>query len=211
MRRWYPRLLVLLAFVAGGVAYGRLPARVPIHWDLHGRVNGWGSPAVAAFIMPCVLLLVWLLLVFIPRVDPLRANYDKFSDTYAFLVNLVVTFLFLAHLMLLAAALGMHVDMARTSGMLLGLLFVGMGNVLPRARRNWFVGIRTPWTLSSDRVWERTHRVGGYLFTAAGVLAIIASLVGRAAGVPITLALAVAAGVGSAGYSYLVWRQEGAP
>lgn len=210
MRRWYPALLVALAFVAGCIAYGRLPARVPIHWDLHGRANGWGSPAVAAFIMPCVLLLVWLLLAFVPRVDPLRANYDKFSGTYAFLVNLIVTFVFLAHLMLLAAALGMRVDMARMSGALLGLLFVGMGNVLPRARRNWFVGIRTPWTLSSDRVWDRTHRVGGYLFTGAGVLAILASVAGGSAGIPITVGLVIAAAIGSAGYSYFVWRQEGA-
>jgi len=211
MRKWYPALLVVLAFVVAGVAYGRMPARVPIHWDIHGRANGWGGPAMAAFFMPCILAAIWLLLVVIPRIDPLRANYAKFQGTYATLMDLILTFMFLTYLLLLGAALGMHTDLSRATAALIGLLFVGMGNILPRARRNWFIGIRTPWTLSSDRVWDRTHRVAGYLFTCAGVLAVIASVINGAVGILVTIVVVLVAVIGAAAYSYVVWRQEGAP
>lgn len=208
MRKWYPALLVILAFVIGAMAYGKLPPRVPIHWDAHGRANGWGSPAVDAFVMPWVIAGMWLLFAVIPRIDPLRANYEKFAGTYTLLVNLILTFMFVIHIATLGAAMGMRVDMARIAPMLIGLLFIGMGNVLPRARRNWFVGIRTPWTLSSDRVWERTHRLGGYLFTAAGVIALIVALIGGGGAIPVIVGLSAAVAVALMAYSYILWRQE---
>jgi uncharacterized membrane protein len=208
MRKWYPALLVLLAFAAGAYAYGKLPPSVPIHWDAHGRVNGYGPRGLAAFLMPCIIAAIWALLTVLPHADPLRANYAKFGGTYAYLVDVVLTFMFVIHVVTLRAAMGAHMDMARIVGVMIGLLFIAIGNVLPRARRNWFMGIRTPWTLSSDRVWDRTHRVGGYLFIAAGVLALITSLVAGAAAIPVSVGLAVAAAFVAAAYSYALWRQE---
>jgi uncharacterized membrane protein len=112
---------------------------------------------------------------------------------------------------MLRAALGYPVAMQRVVPVGIGVLFVVMGNLLPRARPNWFVGIRTPWTLSSDRVWEKTHRLGGHLFVAAGILIVLAALVMEhwAHVVLITVVLLCTAGVFI--YSYVEWKREQNP
>lgn len=209
MRRWLAPLCIIAGFVASALVWTRLPERVAVHWDTHGAVNGYGSRFAAAFLMPAAMLGVWLLLRALPRIDPRRANYAKFADTYDLLVNSLVALFLVMHLALLANAVGSPVSMARVAPVLLGLQFIILGNALPRARPNWWFGIRTPWTLSNDRVWTRTHRVGGYLLAAAGALML---LIGAIAPTPFAFALgisvAVAASFGSVIYSYFAWKQE---
>lgn len=208
MRRWFAPLLILAAVVFSVIVYARLPERMPMHWGVHGEVNRYGSRAEGAFFMPGVMLLIWLLLRFLPRIDPRRANYEKFADTYDLIVNSLVALFAVMHLALLGTALGWPISMARLVPALVGLQFVILGNALPRARPNWWFGIRTPWTLSNDRVWTRTHRVGGYLLAGAGLVLLLSA----ALPAPWTFALGVgavaAAGFGSLVYSYLAWKQE---
>ena len=207
------RKLVAPFFILGAIAFSiavwsRLPERMPVHWGLNGQVDRYGSRLEAAFFFPAMMLLVWLLLRFLPRIDPRRANYAKFADTYDLLVNSFVALFAVMHVALLGAALGWPVSMERVVPALIGVQFIILGNVLPRARPNWWFGIRTPWTLSNDRVWMRTHRVAGYLLAGAGVVL----LAGAALPGPWTFALgvvaAIAAGFGSLVYSYFAWKQE---
>lgn len=207
------RKLVAPLFILGAIAFSvavwsRLPERMPVHWGLNGQVDRYGSRPEAALFFPAMMLLVWLLLRFLPRIDPRRANYAKFADTYDLLVNSFVALFAVMHVALLGAALGWPVSMERVVPALIGVQFIILGNVLPRARPNWWFGIRTPWTLSNDRVWVRTHRVGGYLLAGAGVVL----LAGAALPGPWTFALgvvaAIAAGFGSLVYSYFAWKQE---
>ena len=207
MRKWYPAFLIAATAIASAIAYPRLPETVPSHWNLHGQVNGWQSRGFAAFLMPIVLLVLWGVMRGLPAIDPRRANYAKFQPTYDFVVGAVLTVPALIHLAVIGAALGAPISIQRVMPIAFGIMLIAIGNQLPRARPNWWFGIRTPWTLSNDRVWERTHRVGGYLITAAGAAIIIGALVMKLAG-PLVIVCIAGAGLGSAIYSYFAWRQE---
>lgn len=209
MRKWYPVALVVLAGILSLLVYGHLPARIPMHWDLQGRVTRFGSRAEGAFLTPLIMLGVTLLIPLLPRIDPRRRNYEKFMPTYYLILDAVVTLLFVIHVGVLATALGFHLDMARLVPAGVGVMLVVFGNVLPRVRPNWMVGIRTPWTLSSDRVWVRTHRVGGYLMIAAGLLLVAATVLPLGARAStVTLAVVLLAALAPVVYSYFAWRQE---
>ena len=208
MRKWLAPAIIALAIAFSAAVYARLPERLPVHWNLHGEVDRYGSRAEGAFFLPGLMLLLWMLLRFLPRIDPRRANYAKFGDTYDLLVNSLVALFAVMHVALIGSSLGWPVSMARVVPALVGLQFIILGNALPRARSNWWFGIRTPWTLSNERVWARTHRVGGYLLAGAGFVLLVA------AGLPSvwTFALGIAAvgsaAVGSLVYSYFAWKQE---
>ena len=119
----------------------------------------------------------------------------------------VLTVLALIHVAVIGAALGAPVSIHRLVPIALGVMLIAIGNQLPRARPNWWFGIRTPWTLSNDRVWERTHRVGGYLMTAAGAAIMVGAFVTSLAG-PLVIVCIAGSALGSVIYSYVAWRQE---
>jgi uncharacterized membrane protein len=209
LRRWFPLLLALLAAAISLAVYPRLPAQMVTHWDASGNPNGWMPRALGAFFAPALIALTGGILRLAPRIDPRRANYDKFRGAYESTIAAVLLLLLAVHLVVLAAALGYPVPVARLVPIFVGLLLLFIGNVLPRARSNWLYGIRTPWTLSSDRVWERTHRLAGYAMTAAGVLIILASaLLPLRAGIFLIVGAALAATLGPAVYSYFIWKKE---
>lgn len=181
---------------------------MPTHWNAAGEVDGWSSRAVGAFLMPTVALGLWLLFLVLPRLDPRRANYERFGRTYDLVVAAVVVFQVAVHVLTLGAALGWPIAVDTVIIVGVGLLLLLLGNVLPRVRPNWFIGIRTPWTLSSDRAWERTHRVGGYIFSAAGLVVVAAAALPDAWKVWVIVAAAAAASLGTVVYSYFAWKQE---
>lgn len=208
MRKWYPVILTALMIVVAVFAYSRLPDRMPTHWNHKGEITSYGSKWMVVITMPSLLLALWAMLRVLPRVDPWRENYVKFQATYDLVVNCVLTIIALAEVAMLATALGAPIAVDRVIRASAGVLLVIIGNVLPRARPNFWLGIRTPWTLTNARVWERTNRAGGYLLVAAGVLAIGSAVI------PInvsarTLGIAgAAAAILTVIYSYFVWRQE---
>ena len=208
MRKWYPAVLIVVTAILSAVAYPRLPATVPSHWNIHGQVNSWQSRERAAFFVPILLLVVWAAMRGLPKIDPRRANYAKFQPTYDFVIAAVLTMVALVHLAVLAYALGLPILIHRIAPVLLGLMLIAIGNQLPRARSNWWFGIRTPWTLSNDRVWERTHRVGGYVMTLIGVLAIVSSFFAAEVAFVTFIVVAGAMSLGLIAYSYFVWKHE---
>jgi uncharacterized membrane protein len=206
--RWIGPVVIGAMLVFSAVVYSSLPAEVPTHWNLRGEVDGWSSREWGAFFGPVMATALWLLLPLLRKVDPRRRNYDRFDATFWLIVNLMVVFLGAVHVLALGSALGWGIDMTRWVLVLLGLMFVGLGNYLPRLRSNWWMGVRTPWTLDSETVWRATHRVAGYTFVAGGLLAIVAALL------PTDLAFIVAM-IGMTGaalipvvYSYVVYRRE---
>jgi uncharacterized membrane protein len=208
MRKWLAPALIVVTVVGSAIVYPRLPDRVPVHWDVHGQVNRYGSRLEAAALLPLVMLGTWLLLRLLPRIDPRRMNYAKFADTYDLFVNSLLTLFAILQGVSLAAALGRPLPMNRVVPALVGMLFIILGNALPRARPNWWFGIRTPWTLSSDRVWMKTHRVGGYLMVGAGLLMVGAAAVQSAWTLLVAFVAMLAAGFGSLVYSYFAWKEE---
>lgn len=208
MRKWIAPLLIVAAFAFSVIVYSRLPDRMPMHWGLHGNVNRYGSRIEGAFLPPVLMLGLWLLLRFLPRIDPRRANYAKFADTYELFIDSTIALFAVLHVAQLGTALGWPISMQRLVPALVGLLFIILGNALPRARPNWWFGIRTPWTLSNDRVWMRTHRVAGYLLAAAGLVLVLAALLPSAWTFALGITAVGAAAFGSFVYSYFAWKQE---
>ena len=210
--RWYPVATVVAALVASAAVYGRLPERVPTHWNAAGDADGYGPRLFGVLIGPVMLAFVALLAPQLPRIDPRGASYAKFQPTFRLVVNTVLTLLLALHGVMLAAMLGARPPMARLGTFSLGVLIAVVGNSLPRVRPNWMFGIRTPWTLASDRVWERTHRVGGYLLLGAGLVMMVAALTlpspaaARVTGGALTISVASAVL-----FSYVAWRRERRP
>lgn len=165
---WMGVAIALAMALFSAAVYGRLPERLATHWNFAGKPDGWSGRAEAAWMLPAVALALWGILWLLPRIDPRRANYARFSGTYALVVNLTLLFLAVLHAAALGAAIGWPMDMGRLANAMVGLLFVAIGNVLPRVQPNWVVGIRTPWTLESDRMWRQTHRLGDAFSLRAG-------------------------------------------
>ena len=209
LKRWYPIVLALIGVATSLAVFDRLPAHVAAHWDLVGNPNGWVSRPVAAFLTPVVLLGVWALLRAAPLIDPRRENYNKFTSAYDITVAATLLLLFVMHLIVLALGLGYHVAIARLGPAMLGALFLIIGNVMPLARSNFMFGLRTPWTLSNDRVWTRTHRLAGYTMSGAGLLIIAAAVVLRPDVInDVVIAAIVTAIAGPVVYSYITWKRE---
>lgn len=208
MRKWYPILPIAIAVAASIYVYPRLPDSVPTHYDIRGVPNDYGPKWIATALFPAMLLVLWGVLRGLPRIDPRRANYARMQSTYDLVVNLVLTMIAALHLIFLRGALADGAPLLRFIPAVIGVSFIVLGNVMPRARPNWWFGIRTPWTLSNDRVWERTHRVGGYVMTATGVLAIITAFFSSPLALVAFAVLAIAMSVGLMAYSYFAWKQE---
>ena len=214
MRTWrieWPQWLIIVAmFALASVVWRGAPDSLPVHWGLSGAPDRYGNKVEALLMPPLLALGVYMLMLVLPHLDPGRANYANFAGAYTFIryaVLLVIAAFYVVTL--LVGVAGWQFDMGRVAPAIIGIVFVALGSVMGKLRPNWFVGIRTPWTLSSKRAWVKTHRLGGWLFVALGGLFMVGALgtspvlrvVPLAAVVIIVLVLSV--------YSYVQWRNDG--
>lgn len=210
-RRIVHPLLIIVAFAAAAVAWTQLPEQVPVHWNFEGDVDRYGSRFEGALLVPAMMLFVWGMLRTLPKLDPKRANYARMESTWEFVITLTLAAMLALHLALLGSSLGYPVPIDTIVPVVVGVLLLGMGNVLPRAKPNWWFGVRTPWTLSNERVWTRTHRVAGYSLSIAGLALVAAAFVtAPVARILILGGIAIAAIVPIV-FSYVAWRQESSP
>jgi uncharacterized membrane protein len=207
-KRWIAPALIggMLLFTA--VVYSSLPDQVPTHWNIRGEVDGWSSRTTGALLAPLIALGLWLLLPVLRRIDPRRAHYERFDATFWLLLNVIVMFMAAMHVLSLGASLGWPVDVTRGVLVILGLLFAGLGNYLPRLRSNWWMGIRTPWTLDSEVVWRATHRLAGITFVAAGLITVVAAVLPTSQAFAIAMVALAAGAFIPAAYSYFAYRAE---
>lgn len=208
-RKWSPLIVPLLALAVSLYAWPRLPERVPTHFGVGGAPDGWGSRAMGALLMPAVMAFIVGVFRVLPAIDPRRENWAKMRGFVDAMLWSVLLLMLALHVAIIAYALGAPVNIDAVGRGGIGVLFIVLGVLLPRAQPNWFVGIRTPWTLSNDRVWARTHRVGGRLFVAAGVVLLASPLLGGMRDTFFLLPVSVGvAALGTVAYSYVAWRQE---
>jgi uncharacterized membrane protein len=212
-----PQVLVVLAlFAASAVACPRVPERLPVHWNLAGEVDRWGGRFEGLLLLPLIAAGVYLLLLLVPRIDPGRENYASFRRPWLVIRWVMLAILAGTHGLMIASALrgddaasaSASVAMMRWIPALVGASFVVIGNLLGKIRPNWFVGIRTPWTLSSKRSWARTHRVGGWVFIALGLLIVVGAFVRHPWLWGGIAAVGLVAVVGLVVYSWRVWRDD---
>jgi uncharacterized membrane protein len=168
--------ILVLTFAVPIIAYPYLPDPMASHWGLSGEADGYLPKIWGLFLIPLISAGLALLLLAIPRIDPLRENIEKFMETFdSFIIVLLLFFLYIQQLVILWN-LGLRFNLAQVLSPAFGVLLYACGILTGRAKRNWFIGVRTPWTLSSDRVWDRTHAIGGKLFRIAGILAFLGIL-----------------------------------
>ncbi|HEY1128434.1 MAG TPA: SdpI family protein [Roseateles sp.] len=204
--------LIAVMALAGAWAFMQLPAgtQVPVHFNALGEADGWAAAGLGLFMLPLLALgllgLQWVL----PRLDPRGENLRKSGKALATIWLAVTLLLALVQAQVVAMSLGQAGPAPRLPMLLMGGLFVLMGNVLGKLRSNYTVGIRTPWTLANERVWDQTHRFAGKVFVVAGLLLVALSMSPlppqwQAAAICGT---ALAAAAVSVLKSYWLWRRQ---
>ena len=207
-RRWFGLVIAAVAVVVSIWAYPQLPPTIATHWNVGGAADGFSSRATAVLIMPLVIIALTGLFNVLPKLDPRRANYAKFIDTYWLIANAVLLFILIGHGMIIATGLGYPVKVDRFMPIGIGLLFIVLGNYLTRVDPNWFIGIRTPWTLSSDTVWRKTHRTGGWLMVVGGFVLAASVFLPQGAFLPLLIAAILIVAVIPVAQSYVLWKRE---
>jgi uncharacterized membrane protein len=203
-----PILLVLLAIMASFYFYFHFPDSVPIHWNIAGEVDNYGSRTTGAFLFPAIILGMYLLFLALPYIDPKKKRYEQFRKVYHVFKNILVFFMVGIYFITSLNALGYRIPVGLWTPLLVGLLFVIMGNYMGKIKSNWFIGIRTPWTLSSEEVWNKTHRFGGKIFIIGGILMMIMYLLPAKLQLILFVFIISFILLGTIGYSYILYRTE---
>jgi immunity protein, SdpI family len=201
--------LIVAMFVVAAVRWGSVPDQIPVHWNAAGDVDGYAGRFVGLLLLPIITAGLYFLLKFIPRIDPANRNYESFAGTYLLVrVLLTVYMAFIYVVTNLAIGREETVPVGELIIGAVGVLFIVLGGAMGKFRPNWFAGIRTPWTLSSKRSWVKTHRLGGRVFIAAGVAALLGAMIGGEWAFYAMFAVLIPGLVWVVVYSYIVWRDD---
>jgi len=199
--------LVLLSFILSIYFFPLVPEQMATHWNSQGEVNGYMSKLWGLFFTPVLITGIAILFLVIPRIDPKKENIGKFRKYYDGFIILFIIFMIAVHLQILLWNIGIEISPNTVFPAGTGLLFYYIGILLENAERNWFIGIRTPWTLSSDKVWKKTNRLAGKLFKLAGIVAIFGAFFSKLAVFFIVVPALFIAGF-TVVYSYLEYQRE---
>ncbi len=200
-------VMILLSFAIGIYYYPQMPDRIASHWNAQGQVDGHMSKFPGLFLMPIISAGLLLLFILIPRIDPLKSNIELFRKYFDGFVVLIIVFLFYLNLLTIFWNSGYRFNMITFLSPAFAVLFYYSGILIENAKRNWFIGIRTPWTMSSDRVWDKTHKIGGKLFKIAGIIALGAVFFETAA-IFFIIVPVIVVSIYTVVYSYLEYRKE---
>ncbi|HNQ95896.1 MAG TPA: SdpI family protein [Anaerolineales bacterium] len=200
-------ILIAVATLAGVLLWNRLPDPMPSHWNAAGEVDDYMPKFWGVFLMPIVTVALLGLFLVIPRIDPPKANIDKFIGIFNVFIVVFVAYMLYVYALTLFAALDIAFNMTAMLVPVVGLLFIGIGYMMGKAKRNFFIGIRTPWTLSSETVWDETHKLGSKLFMLGGAVTILSAFLGET-GIWIMLAAILIAAFVPIVYSYVLYQRE---
>jgi uncharacterized membrane protein len=206
-RKYYLAGIALMALVIAATvaAYPHLPSVVPMHWDAHGHVNGWGPKWTLFVLDPGAMAGILLLFSVLPWLSPKHFEVDTFRSTYLYIMVAILAMLAYVHALILAASLSWVVDVSRAIMGGVSLLVALTGNVLGKVRRNFFVGVRTPWTIANEHVWNATHRFAARTFFAGGLAGLACAILG--APFWASLAAILTGALAPAVYSLILYKQ----
>lgn len=194
--------VILLPIIAGLLLWDRLPDRIPTHWGMGGEVDGWSGKGFAVFAMPALMLGIQLLCFFVTASDPKRGNIRR---KYLSMVLWIIPVLsVMTSCISYAVALGAQIRVEQVIPGFIGLMFVIIGNYMPKFQQSYTMGIRLPWTLSSEENWNRTHRFGGKIWALGGIGVLFCTLMGWGMASIVILAVVV---IVPTVYSYVLYRK----
>ena len=200
-------ILIGITILAWIISWPHLPNTIATHWS-GDTPDGYSSKLNGMLLMIGVMVGTYILLNVVPKIDPKKENYNKFSKSFTMITYSVLVVLFIANIDVLATGLGYDLPINRFSGLLVGFLFLVIGNYLPQCKPNYFIGIRTPWTLSNEEVWRKTHRFSGKVFIVLGIImcgSVFAPVTWRTY---IILTVTLGGVVITMLYSYLAYKKE---
>ncbi|MCD6204391.1 MAG: SdpI family protein [Candidatus Marinimicrobia bacterium] len=203
-------LFVIMALISIWAAL-QLPAdiKLPVHWNINGEPNQYAGKFLGLFMMPIVVMVVILLVTFLPRIEPRKKNINLSMKAYNLVIISIILVFATLHIVMIMNALGKSLSIGKIVPALIGVLFIVIGNYMGKIRSNFMLGIKTPWTLSSELSWNKTHRLGGRLFILSGFLIIISSFMLSGTARMIILLISVFGTVIiSFIYSYLIWKGD---
>jgi uncharacterized membrane protein len=201
-------LMFAVALAVTLFTYPGLPEQLVVHWGIDGQPDGYAPKWFASLMFPVFMLGMILLQRWLPTIDPNRKNYEQFQGAYNIISAGIVSLFFILHLVVILQGLGYALDVPMLTTFLLGALFILTGNYLPRVRPNYFLGIRTPWTLTDEEVWRKTHRTGGKMFVAGGVVILLANFFPTSYLFPVVLAVILIVSIGTMILSYVLYKQK---
>jgi len=204
-------LVWVLMFLAALSVDRQLPedARVPMHWNIKGEVDRYGSKVEGLYLLPGLTAVMILIFALVPLIEPRRRHLQLSLKAYKIIISAIIIFMAVIHGLILWSTMGKQVDIGRLVNLGIGILFVLLGNYLGKVRSNFFLGVRTPWTLSSELSWSKTHRLAGWLFVILGLLV----LINVAFWEPQRAFIIMIGGVIICGlvpyiYSYFIWKKD---
>jgi uncharacterized membrane protein len=203
-----PAALIVAAWILAFYFYAHFPAVVVTHWGIAGEPNGFSGRATGAFAIPALLTGMYALFLWLPWLDPKAERYGQFAWIYQVIKNALIAVLFGVYLAASLYNLGYPVRISLVVPWLIGLLMIVLGNYMGKIKPNWFVGVRTPWTLSSEDVWNKTNRFGGFMMVVFGVIIIITPLLPKALGIALFIAGLLLVSVCSYAYSFVLYKKE---
>ncbi len=163
-------VILILSFAAGIYLYPSMPDKMASHWNAAGEVDGYMSKFWGVFLLPIILTVMITLFVFLPKIDPLRKNVEKFRSYFDGFILVMTLFLVYIYALTIAWNLSYRFNMTTMILPAMAILFFYSGVLLENAKRNWFIGIKTPWTISSDVVWKKTHKLAAKMFKVAAII-----------------------------------------
>ncbi len=199
-------IIVLAAVVTSLLAYPKLPDCMASHWGPGGQVDGWMPKSVCVWLMPAIMIFQALLFFVILLIDPLRKNFKKFFSYYAGFIIILNLFLLAIHGWMILWNLGIQIPANVFMPIGIGCLIFYLGIIMTHVKPNWFIGIRTPWTLSNEIVWQKTHKLGGILFRVAAIIILIGAAFPKYA-IVFVLAPVLSVALITLIYSLVIWKQ----
>lgn len=175
-RHWFSLLLLVIVLAGTAIAYPYLPDLVSVHWNYKGAPDSFAPKSYGVWMVPVIMVALYLFMMALPKIDPKKQNYARFQVTYHQIINGILFFLFLFQVVQISSDLG-KINPADVIPEIVGVMFIFIGNLSPKFKPNYFVGIRTPWTLASEDVWKKTHRFGGKVFVVLGLLFLLVPVI----------------------------------
>lgn len=199
--------IIILSFAIGIYFYPQMPDTMASHWGAAGQVNGYMSKAWGLFLMPVLSVILFLIFLIVPRMDPKWKNIEGFKNYYNRFILIVMTFLIYIYSLTLAWNLGYRFNMIVWLIPAFSILFFYAGVLISHSKMNYSIGIRTPWTLADKTVWAKTHRLGGVLFKMVAIT-MLAGMIFQGYAFAIMIVQIVAVTIFIIVYSYVLYRRK---
>ena len=200
-------LVILSSIVFWLVNFSSLPSEIPVHWDLgSGEPNGFSSKLGAFFTFNGLLIFMYLMMLFLPKIDPRKEKYKNFTKAYNMIIFTILLIFYFINIATVLSCLGYNIPIGKMGTIVVGILFIVIGNYLPQVKSNYFMGIRTPWTLSNEDNWIKTHRLSGKISFIAGIVILVATFLPEYLSSGITISMIAIVVIVPVLYSYFIFK-----